>query len=99
MREAEDQVGAQLRLARAEALRLGVPVSFAAYGDGRSYGYGGGAVRTLPTGVVMRTAEAGEVRFYPDGSASGGIVTLGNRRRGVALNVDPATGAIAKVQP
>src|SRR5262249_47153282 len=89
---AEDQVSAQLAMARARAVRLGEPVAFSAYDDGRTYGASGGTLYQLPAELRLRMSDPGEVRFYPDGSSTGGNIVLNSARAGRALSVDPVTG-------
>jgi hypothetical protein len=42
-------------------------------------------------------ADSAEIRFYADGSASGGTIRLVNRSGSVALEVDWLTGGVAQL--
>lgn len=85
-----------LHAARGQALRKGGPVRFAISGDRRQFGYRG-ALGSLPDGVVAEAPD-GAVDFFADGTTSGGRLALAAAgwRRG--WRVQPATGAIERVQ-
>ena len=65
----------------------------------------GGEVRALPSGLFLsqsdqpfqRRTDEGLARFvfYPDGSANGGAIILGNDRKRLAIRVDWLTSKIA----
>jgi general secretion pathway protein H len=73
-------------------------------GEYRSDRVNGGEVRVLPGGVKLsresanwwRNVESDKARFvfYPDGSASGGVLFLANERQRLAIVVDWLTGRI-----
>lgn len=75
-------VAKALRKARAAAISGGVPIAMRL--DPRNGGYGVDALASLPDGTALalrtqRAARSGglpAIRFYPDGSASGGDLTL-----------------------
>ncbi|HYC15532.1 MAG TPA: GspH/FimT family pseudopilin, partial [Stellaceae bacterium] len=82
---------------RAEAFALDVTA-------GSYRGAGDTSVRALPTGVRAslltaageRIAEAAAgIRFFPDGSSTGGRVTLARDGRKIEIAVDWLTGRIA----
>lgn len=61
----------------------------------------------LPSGIALKlyTAQSelldnttGSIRFFPDGSSTGGFITVSGPKRGYRLNVDWLTGAIAIVE-
>jgi general secretion pathway protein H len=64
---------------------------------------GGGRARALPPRLELKlyTAQAeikderrGSIRFYPDGSSTGGRVTLGSGERRLLVDVDWLTGRV-----
>lgn len=93
--EAATRFEAALRGARAEAFRAGGAVPFEISADRRGFGYGG-SFDSLPEGVVA-DASGAAIRFYPDGTSSGGLVTLSDMRFELRWRVQPATGAIEMV--
>jgi general secretion pathway protein H len=42
-----------------------------------------------------RNAETGGIRFNPDGSSTGGRVSIGDGRRSIAVGVDWLTGRVS----
>jgi type II secretory pathway pseudopilin PulG len=90
---ARSAVSADLRDARAQAIRTGRPVEFDIAGDGRTYGYDGASV-LLPAAARL-AAEPASIVFAPDGSSSGAqlaVIQRGGRRFGFAL--DAPTGVV-----
>jgi general secretion pathway protein H len=83
-----------LRGARADAIRTGHTVRFAATGDGRGFGVGGAIDRLA--GSARVTAPDGGITFYADGSTNGGRVTLTDGRFVRRLDVRAPTGAVEK---
>jgi general secretion pathway protein H len=86
---AEAGVAADLRAARAAALRSGRPVALTVAADGSDYTVGG-QTRVLPG--HMRLAARGPIAFFPDGSSFGGRIDLAEDGRGRVLLVDAVTG-------
>jgi len=86
---------ADLHRARAAAQHLDRPVTLAADADGGGWRWDGGALRTDPG---LRLAASQTVTFYPDGSASGGTLTLRSPARAARIDVDRVTGAAALVR-
>ncbi len=98
------RVAADLKLARSEAMlrNHAVEVVF----DPRTRGYrveGTRAGMLLPAdigfafataGDLVRDEHAGHLVFYPDGSSTGGRLTLSDRRRAVTLAIDWLTGSV-----
>lgn len=86
LRSAADTLVTGLREARLQAQRRQLPTALRIDLDARTVQVeGGGAVRRLPDALVIElvTAEQemegerrGGIRFYPDGSSTGGRVTL-----------------------
>jgi hypothetical protein len=60
--------------------------------DGVRYGWGQ-TIATLPFGVTA-TADREALKFYADGTASGGTLKLAGRGRALAVAVDPITGVV-----
>jgi general secretion pathway protein H len=89
--QAASGLRADLVMARAQALRTGEPVEVVVDADGRGYGWTPGPQRGLIAGVGLSPAGA-HVRFYPDGSSSGGVLSLKGGQRTAQLAVDPVLG-------
>jgi general secretion pathway protein H len=87
-------VRADLRMAQAQALGGGQTVDIVVAADGRSYGWTPGPERALISGLSMAPAGSVALRFYPDGSSSGGAVELTNGRERGRLDVDGVTGLV-----
>jgi general secretion pathway protein H len=98
------RVAAGMRLAREEAIRTGRDIAFTLDLEGRSYQVDGPFRRvTLPAGldIKMTAAESemeegrgGAVRFFPDGSSTGGRVILARNDTGWQVGVQWLTGRI-----
>jgi general secretion pathway protein H len=97
-------VAQQLRLARAEAIARDRPVEFALDLAHRSYRVGDGPAHPLPAHLAIRLLTiAGEqsgpgaaaIRFNPDGSATGGRISLSADHRQIAVGVDWLTGRVS----
>lgn len=84
---------ADLRMARAQALRTGVRVDLVIASDGYGYGWTPGPRRILVNGVRLSPAGA-SVSFFPDGSATGGRLRLAAGRRAVEVGISPVTGVL-----
>ncbi len=84
---------AEMRGARARAIDSDHDVVFTVDAARRDYGVRGGARRPLPAGLELSGRPA-PVVFHPDGSASGGTVTLAENGRQLAIRVDWLTGAV-----
>jgi general secretion pathway protein H len=69
-----------LRVARETAIQQGVETRVVMNAAGRSYVVSGGAVHVLPRGVPLsfNGPRGNEIRFYPDGSSTGGTVLVGS---------------------
>src|SRR6202008_694816 len=87
--EARAALVANLRIARAGAVRGGEPVSLALSDDGRGYGWG--AKRVFLPAAVGVAGDPGEVVFFADGSSTGGAFRLFEAKRAVRVDVDAAT--------
>lgn len=93
--------------ARSEALRRGGPVAFYVDMGRQVYGIGDRVVGQIPDALELRLALAdraddgrgrGYIRFQPDGSATGGSITVLRRSngQGVRLRVDWLLGRISQ---
>ncbi len=98
------EVAAGLREARSQAIRRNREVAFTVDVDARRYRIDDAAVRQLPTGpdLSLFTARSeqldevsGSIRFFPDGSSTGGRVTLGGDARKYHVEVDWLTGRVS----
>ena len=96
LREETTALVANLRLARAQAIRRAEPVTFSVARDGHGYGWSGSALREVPGGLSLAPANA-SVTFYPDGSATGGDFGVTGRAGRLPIHVDPVTGAVSMV--
>jgi general secretion pathway protein H len=98
------ELAAQLRLARSQAIVANRPVVFGLDLAAHRYRVGGEAPRPLPVKyqIALVTvagekagATAGGIRFNPDGSSTGGRITLAEANRRVAVGVDWLTGRVS----
>ena len=97
-------LAAGLRLARAEAIAGNRPVVFDLDLASRQYHVGARPPRRLPPDMVVelltvegerRGAASGDIRFNPDGSSTGGRITLAAADRRVAVGVEWLTGRVS----
>jgi general secretion pathway protein H len=98
------ELAAGLRLARSEAIVTNRPVAFDLDLIGHRYRVGTAPPRRLPTDVAIelltvsgeaRDAREGDIRFNPDGSSTGGRISLIDGRRRVGVGVDWLTGRVS----
>lgn len=82
---------ADLRVARATALRTGKSVDLEATNRGREYDWIGGS-RFLPAGITLRMSRKFVV--YPDGSVDAPTIVMSSLRHSHSLTVDPGTGGV-----
>jgi general secretion pathway protein H len=103
-RAAAGRLASVLRLARSEAVSSNAPVSVTIDVPAHRYRVGQEAGGRLPPGLTVelltiagerRTASEGTIRFNPDGSSTGGRITLGNGVRKIAVGVDWLTGRVS----
>lgn len=105
LKAAARSTAAGLRLAREEAIRGGHAVAFLLDVEGRRYQVEGDArLVNYPAGLdlklegasaEMRDDQVGGVRFFPDGSSTGGRVLISRDGRGYQVGVTWLTGRIA----
>ena len=98
------RIAAGLRLAREEAIRSGRDVAFTLDVEERVFEIDGGFRRTsLPGGLDLKLTAAesemtddqvGAVRFFPDGSSTGGRIVVSSDDRGWQVGVQWLTGRI-----
>lgn len=82
---------ADLRVARATALRTGKSVDLEATNRGREYDWIGGT-RFLPAGITLSMSRPFVV--YPDGSVDAPPMVMALGARSHTLSVDPGTGGV-----
>jgi general secretion pathway protein H len=97
------RVAAGLRDTRTRAMVTSRPQGFTVDLRDRSFAAPGREPRRLPEGASIRVTSAAEdttqagvarIRFFPDGSSSGGRVVLSDQRRSAMVAVDWLTGAV-----
>jgi general secretion pathway protein H len=95
------ELASGLRLARSEAIVSNRLVAFDLDVNGHRYRVGTRTERRLPANISLdlltiagerRGAGIGDIRFNPDGSSTGGRITLADGRRRMAIGVDWLTG-------
>ena len=98
------ELAAGLRLARSEAILRNHPVEFDLDAAGHRYRVGNAAAKQLPDDLSIelltiageaRKAGDGDIRFKPDGSSTGGRISLVNGQRKLAVGVDWLTGRVS----
>src|SRR5439155_14896262 len=98
------ELASGLRLARSEAIARNRAVALDLDVIGHRYQVGTGAERRLPATISLelltiagesRGTAVGDIRFNPDGSSTGGRITLADGQRRIAVGVDWLTGRIS----
>jgi general secretion pathway protein H len=98
------ELAAGLRLARSEAILSNRPVVFDLDLTGHRYRVGKETSRRLPAGLSLelltisgeaRNVREGDIRFNPDGSSSGGRISLTDGQRRIGVGVDWLTGRVS----
>ncbi|MEA3278177.1 MAG: GspH/FimT family pseudopilin [Pseudomonadota bacterium] len=108
LKAAARRTTAGLRLAREEAIRRGRDASLVLDVEARSFEVEGDfrAVR-LPDDVTLRLVAAesemlsdqvGAIRFFPDGSSTGGRIVLSREGKGYQVGVEWLTGRIRMIE-
>ena len=104
LRGAAAQIAAGLREARSEAIAQNRSTSFDIDLAQHRFQVGAGPVRGLPGQLNLalltasgerRNAHIGGIRFNPDGSSTGGRISIGDGRRTIAVGVDWLTGRVS----
>ncbi|RMD70541.1 MAG: type II secretion system protein GspH [Gammaproteobacteria bacterium] len=96
------EVAAALREARLMAIEGQRPVALAIHVEERTYRVDGKRPRKLPSSLQLKVftaqsevqGEQAAIRFYPDGSATGGRITLSQDERRYRVDVDWLTGRV-----
>ena len=94
LRAAGRTIAADMRSTRAHAIATNRDLAFTVDGQSRDYGVRGG-LRHAMSGPVTLAGPAPPIVFHPDGSASGGSVTLSENDRHLTILVDWLTGRIS----
>ena len=98
------ELASGLRLARSEAIVRNRPVAFSLDVTGHRYRVGAAAEHSLPANLSLelltiagenRGVGMGDIRFHPDGSSTGGRISLADRQRRMAVGVDWLTSRIS----
>src|SRR5438477_7683329 len=93
-----------LRLARSEAILRNRPILFEIDLAGRQFRVDTGPARRLPPQLSIalltvsgerRDAATGDIRFNPDGSSTGGRISLADGRQKMAVGVDWLSGRVS----
>ena len=104
LRGTASELASALRLARSEAIASDGPVSVAIDVAGRRYRVGQGPVRALPSTLKMElltlaserhAVGEGAISFNPDGSSTGGRITIGDGSRTLAVGIDWLNGRVS----
>jgi general secretion pathway protein H len=104
VRAASGELAAALRATRAQAIVKGGEQSFELDVRDASYRAAGGRQVKLPEGMRVSITSAredqpdghtGRIRFFPDGSSTGGHITLQRGARRWQVNVAWLTGAVS----
>jgi general secretion pathway protein H len=97
------QLASGLRLARSEAILDNRSVTLALDLQRHSYRVGAGKPHPVPAQLSIKLltiagertdARRGDIRFNPDGSSSGGRITIAEGGRRIAIGVDWLTGRV-----
>jgi len=98
------ELASGLRVARSEAIARNQPVAFELDLAGHQYRAGTAAPRPLPAGLKIelltvageqRGGATGDIRFNPDGSSTGGRISIGDGKRSIAVGVDWLSGRVS----
>jgi len=93
-----------LRLARSEAILKDRAVTFDLDLTGHRFQPGSGPARQLPPNLAIemltisgerRDGHTGDIRFNPDGSSTGGRISLADGGRKIVVGVDWLTGRVS----
>ena len=93
-----------LRLARSQAIATNRSVALDLDLVDHHYRIGTGKQRALPANLSLelltiagenRGARAGDIRFHPDGSSTGGRIMLADGQRRIVVGVDWLTGRVS----
>lgn len=91
LRQSTSVLQADLRVARATALRTGSTVTVTPLKNGQGYDWIGGT-RRFPNAI--RVSMSGPVSFMADGSMIPATISIASGSRHIPLNINSTTGAI-----
>jgi prepilin-type N-terminal cleavage/methylation domain-containing protein len=91
LRQSTSTMQADLRVARATAMRTGNPVTMKPLPRGRGYDWIGGT-RHLPENIALNMS--GPISFMADGSMVPANIALTSGSRKIPLAIDSTTGAV-----
>ena len=104
LRGAAAEIAAGLREARSQAIAGNRRVRLDIDLDGRRHQVGAGPVRQLSPQLSLalltasgeqRDRRIGGIRFNPDGSSTGGRISIGDGKRAITVGVDWLTGRVS----
>jgi general secretion pathway protein H len=104
VRGAASELASTLRLARSVAIARDIPVSVVIDVASRRYRVDEGPVQSLPPSLKVEfltlasnrnAANSGALRFYPDGSSTGGRVTIGDGAHTLFVGVEWLNGRVS----
>ena len=104
LRATAAELAAGLRLARSEAILSNRPVAFGVDVLAHRYRVGTATPRSLPVNLSLelltisgeaRNDREGDIRFNPDGSSTGGRISLTDGPRRIGVGVDWLTGRVS----
>ncbi len=107
LREATHTIATELRYARSRALSTGQPQRFEMDLDSRTWTAAGNHHGTLPSSLKITfdgvrqeqtTARNAAIRFFPDGSATGGRISVRTRGVGARVDVRWLTGEVTQAR-
>jgi general secretion pathway protein H len=107
LQAAAQSVAAGLRDTRTRAMATGKPQWFTLDLRAHSFTVPGRSPRGLPADATLRVTSAAtadsqsgvaRIGYFPDGSSSGGHITLSARQRSLRVDVDWLTGAVTVSQ-
>jgi general secretion pathway protein H len=104
VRGAAAALASGLRLARSEAILLNRAVIFDLDLTGHQFRSGSGPAHQLPASFTIelltitgerRNGDTGDIRFNPDGSSTGGRISLADSGRKIMVGVEWLTGRVS----
>lgn len=104
LRATASTLASQLRLARSQAIADNRPILFVVDLDGHRYRVGNGEEHDLPRRIKLALLTVagerlgkttGSIRFNPDGSSTGGRISLAEGGQQIAVGVNWLTGRVS----
>ncbi len=104
LRAAARAVAGGLTEARSRAIARNTEVTLTVDVEARTFAIGGGRPRSMPQALSLSLVTAqseqldearGGIRFFPDGSSTGGRITLSRGERNYDVTVDWLTGRVS----